>query len=38
VDDDARVVGIVTLENLAEYMMVAQASPGWLQTGKAPAT
>jgi stage IV sporulation protein FB len=38
VDDDERVVGIVTLENLAEYMMVAQASPGWLQTGKAPAT
>jgi stage IV sporulation protein FB len=26
VDDDDRVVGIITLENLAEYLMVAQAS------------
>lgn len=25
VDDEDRVVGIVTLENLAEYLMVAQA-------------
>jgi stage IV sporulation protein FB len=29
VDDEQRVVGIVTLENLAEYMMVAQANRGW---------
>jgi stage IV sporulation protein FB len=29
VDDNQRVVGIVTLENLAEYMMVAQANRGW---------
>ena len=26
IDDDDRVVGIITLENLAEYLMVAQAS------------
>lgn len=31
VDDSARVVGIVTLENLAEYMMVVEASRGWRQ-------
>ncbi len=29
VDDEARVVGIITLENLAEYMMVHAASQGW---------
>jgi Zn-dependent protease/CBS domain-containing protein len=29
VDDEARVVGIITLENLAEYMMVDAASRGW---------
>lgn len=29
VDDEARVVGIITLENLAEYMMVDQATKGW---------
>ena len=29
VDDDERVVGIITLENLAEYMMVTQASRSW---------
>jgi Zn-dependent protease/CBS domain-containing protein len=29
VDDADRVVGLVTLENLAEYMMVAQANEGW---------
>jgi stage IV sporulation protein FB len=29
VDDDARVVGIITLENLAEYMMVSEASRTW---------
>lgn len=29
VDDEARVVGIITLENLAEYMMIAAASRGW---------
>jgi len=29
VDDEARVVGIITLENLAEYMMIDAASRGW---------
>ncbi len=29
VDDEKRVVGIITLENLAEYMMVDAASRGW---------
>jgi stage IV sporulation protein FB len=33
VDDDQRVVGIVTLENLAEYMMVTQANRGWREAG-----
>jgi Zn-dependent protease/CBS domain-containing protein len=37
VDDDDRVVGIVTRENIAEYVMVAQASQGWLQPGKVRA-
>lgn len=32
VDDDGHVVGIITLENIAEFMMVAQASPGLLRT------
>ncbi len=29
VDDEARVVGIITLENIAEYMMVAAANREW---------
>ena len=29
IDDDGRVVGIITLENIAEYMMVAQANREW---------
>ena len=29
VDDEERVVGIITVENLAEYMMVDAASRGW---------
>jgi stage IV sporulation protein FB len=29
VDENERVVGLVTLENLAEYMMVNQASQTW---------
>lgn len=29
IDDEARVVGIITLENLAEYMMVNAASREW---------
>lgn len=33
VDDEARVVGIITLENLAEYMMVDAASRGWQKAG-----
>jgi stage IV sporulation protein FB len=32
VDDAGRVVGMITLENLAEYMMVDAASRGWRQT------
>jgi stage IV sporulation protein FB len=35
VDDDEHVVGIITLENLAEYMMVRQASRGWLRPSEA---
>jgi stage IV sporulation protein FB len=38
VDNEERVVGIITLENLAEYMMVAQASRGWLQPSEAKIT
>lgn len=36
VDDEDRVVGIVTLENIAEYMMVTQASRDWQPRAKAP--
>lgn len=36
VDDAGRVTGIVTLENLAEYMMVNEASPGWPARQRAP--
>ncbi len=36
VDDDARVVGIITLENLAEYMMVEAAGRDWRKTTVAP--
>lgn len=32
VDDGDKVVGIITLENLAEYMMVHQANRGWRAT------
>lgn len=35
VDDEARVVGIITLENLAEYMMVDAASRGWRELAPA---
>lgn len=37
VDDSARVVGIITLENLAEYLMVAQAGRSWRQSNSASA-
>lgn len=38
IDDDERIIGIVTLENLAEYMMVTQAQEGWgLKSGQSPA-
>ena len=37
VDENARVVGIITLENLAEYLMVAQAGQSWRQSSSAPA-
>lgn len=37
VDDSNRVVGIITLENLAEYLMVAQAGRSWRQSNDAPA-
>lgn len=36
VDDDERVVGIITLENIAEYMMVRQAIRGWEPRTRAP--
>src|SRR5690606_19295874 len=38
VDDDERVVGLITLENVAEYMMVSQARRGWRRAGREPAT
>lgn len=34
VDDSDRVVGIITLENLAEYMMVSEASRDWKREGR----
>jgi stage IV sporulation protein FB len=38
VDDDGRLVGLVTLENLAEYMMVVQASGRRHQQDSMPTT
>lgn len=38
VDDDGRLVGLVTLENLAEYMMVVQASGRRHQQDGMPTT
>ncbi len=38
VDDDSRVVGIITLENLAEFMMVNEAGRSWRQPARQPAT
>ena len=38
IDDDDRVVGIITLENIAEYMMVAQASREWRRPPARPAS
>ena len=32
IDDDGRVVGIITRENIAEYMMVNEARRGWQRT------
>jgi Zn-dependent protease len=37
IDDEARVVGIITLENLAEYMMVDAASRGWRELAPEPS-
>jgi len=36
VGDDGRVVGIVTLENLAEYMMVSEAARSWRPPASQP--
>lgn len=38
VDDEARVVGIITLENLAEYMMVDAAGRGWREVARDSST
>lgn len=38
VDDEARVVGIITLENLAEYMMIDAASRGWRELAPGSST
>ena len=38
IDDDRRVVGIITLENLAEYMMIDQASRNWRPPNPVPAS
>ncbi len=36
VDENERVIGIITLENLAEFMLVDQASQGWRRSHPAP--
>ena len=33
VDDGQKVIGIITLENLAEFMLVDRASQGWRRSG-----
>jgi stage IV sporulation protein FB len=38
IDDEEHVVGIITLENLAEYMMVDAASRGWRELAPRPST
>jgi len=38
IDDEEHVVGIITLENLAEYMMVDAASRGWRELASKPST
>lgn len=38
IDDEEHVVGIITLENLAEYMMVDAASRGWRELASRPST
>lgn len=36
VDESERVIGIITLENLAEFMLVDQASQGWRRSNRTP--
>lgn len=38
IDDDGRVVGIITRENIAEYMMVAEARRGWQSSLPQPTS
>lgn len=37
VDDNDKIVGIITLENVAEYMMVVQANEKWRSSSGRPA-
>ncbi|KAB2850474.1 MAG: site-2 protease family protein [Hyphomicrobiaceae bacterium] len=37
IDEDSRVVGIITRENIAEYMMVNEARRGWRGSSAQPA-
>jgi stage IV sporulation protein FB len=36
VDENTRVIGVITLENLAEFMLVDQASEGWRRSDGTP--
>ena len=38
VDENQRVIGIITLENLAEFMLVDQANQGWRRNTGAART
>jgi CBS domain-containing protein len=38
VDENERIVGFITLENLAEFMLVDQANQGWRRSARAMRT
>jgi len=35
IDENERIIGFITLENLAEFMLVDQANQGWRRSARA---